>query len=1819
MVVAFTSGLISAESNIQLRFAQDFTDSVTPGTTLKKEIITFTPGLEGDLYYVDQRTIEFRPDGRLPQGTTFTAKARTGKLFPESSGSSLFEFEFHTIAQHVEISIEEFRPYNDYRPEENYISGKVMTSDVADPEAVEQILYAVQDGVKHPVSWDHTTDGKQHQFTIDSVKRQNSDSEVLIHYDGAVIGAGQKGVNTFPVPSLGSFRVIAHKVIQYPEQHVVISFSDPIRKQQFLDGLVRLETDTDLRFSVEGNNILAFPVVRQNGTVKLFVEPGIKNIANKSLKAGESLEVLFEEIQPAIQLLGNGVIIPGSKNVILPFKAVNLKAVDLKVIKIFENNIAQFLQINQLSGNRELKRAGRLVLKKQIDLVSDQSINYGAWNTFSLNLNDLVKTEPGAIYRIELGFRKQHSLFPCGETDDGESDIQEDEDLYDVLDPTEISYWDSYESYYSSYDYYYYDDYQWEDREDPCKPAYYGDRRSVARNILASNVGLIAKKGTGGDLHVTVTDILKAEPVQDAKVVVYNFQNQIMDRGVTGQDGSIKLQPPGQPFLIVAETRGEKGYLKLNDGSALSYSMFDVSGVIVQKGLKGFLYGERGVWRPGDSLFVSFILDDAANPIPDDHPVIFELKDPRGRSVSRKVEYGNGSGFFSFHTSTPAEALTGRYSIIAKVGGVTFTKLVRVETIKPNRLKIDLSFQRDTLFPALGPIRGNIFSKWLTGATARSLKTEVEVILKPAITAFRNYQGFTFDDPSRELISFPDQFFSGSLNESGNATFAKNLEVSGEAPGMLSAVFTTRVFERSGDFSIDQSQVVCSPYRTYVGIKTPPGDKRGMLLTDTSHKVEVVTLDASGNRVNRVGLRVNVYKLGWRWWWESSSEDLSSYVGRNYHTPVYSTSISTVNGKGSFSFRVDYPEWGRYLVQVKNGTEGHAAGKIIYVDWQGWAGRAKKGDPDAASILTFSADKTTYKIGEEAVVTIPSSVEGRLLISLESGSGVLRQEWLKSTETETRYRFLVTPEMTPNIYVYATLIQPHAGTKNDLPIRLFGVIPVFVEDPGTRLEPVLEMPDELAPNSQVHVTISEASSKEMTYTIAMVDDGLLDLTRFRTPDPWQAFYAREALGVKTWDMFEYVLGAHGGRIDGIYNIGGGDEDEGQGSREANRFPPMVRFLGPFTLQGKSQTHTLNIPNYIGSVRTMVVAGHDGSFGFTHKTTPVKQPLMVLSTLPRVLGPDEQVSLPVNVFVMDEKIRDVKVKLETNELLIAQEQTKSLTFEGTGDKIVEFSLKTAPKTGIAKVNVEVTSGRERAVHTIELNVRSSNPPVTIYKTAVLDPGASFDEQLEFIGMPGTNELELEVSNIPPIDFGRRLKYLLAYPHGCIEQTTSAAFPQLYLEDVMEVDVRVKNRTESNVKAAIKRLSSFQLADGSFSYWPGGSNVSSWGTSYAGHFMIEAGNKGYDIPGSLIKGWKKYQKRAARKWSSSGKRTKHVQKQEQLLQAYRLFTLSLGGEPELGAMNRLRERTDLTHEAKWRLAAAYALAGQNQTAREMVNNVPTTVSPYFDSYYSYGSALRDRAMILEAMVLMDMRNEAVPVLEEVASRLSGERWMSTQTTAFALIAVSKFTGGRPEKENLKFEYAFDGKPTVSAETGMPVARIEVDPGQATGGRVRVVNKNQGIIYLRLVNTGIPLPGKETPLAQNLSVDVTYTDLQGNRIDVSEIMQGMDFKAAYTISNPGTLGHLNTLALTVIYPSGWEIHNERMFNTLGESASFNYQDYRDDRVLTYFSLGPNKKTIHVVRLNAAYKGRFYLPSVQAEEMYRNDVQVLIPGRWIDVKSVE
>ncbi|MEQ8808603.1 MAG: alpha-2-macroglobulin family protein, partial [Imperialibacter sp.] len=405
-----------------------------------------------------------------------------------------------------------------------------------------------------------------------------------------------------------------------------------------------------------------------------------------------------------------------------------------------------------------------------------------------------------------------------------------------------------------------------------------------------------------------------------------------------------------------------------------------------------------------------------------------------------------------------------------------------------------------------------------------------------------------------------------------------------------------------------------------------------------------------------------------------------------------------------------------------------------------------------------------------------------------------------------------------------------------------------VVDPGTRLEPVIAMPDDLRPEQSFTIGVSEKGGKAMAYSIAVVDEGLLDITNFKTPDPWNSFYAREALGIKTWDVYDDVMGAFAGKIERLLAVGGDGEIEAKEETEANRFKPVVMYLGPFYLEaGKSAKHNLKLPQYIGSVKTMVIAANNGAYGFADKATPVKQPLMILATLPRVAGPTETMKLPVNVFALDNNVKNAKVKVEaTGTLALNGAAEQSVTFTGQGDKVIYFDLKAKEVLGVGKVKVTATSGNLTASYDIEMNIIPRNPPVTQVVEKVL--GASENWSLDYtpIGLAGRNEGAIELSTLPPLNIEQRLGYLIQYPHGCIEQTTSSVFAQLYLDNLTTLPDDKKMQIQKNIDAAINRLKSFQLSSGGFSYWPGNSYANFWGTNYAGHFLVEARKKGYSVP-------------------------------------------------------------------------------------------------------------------------------------------------------------------------------------------------------------------------------------------------------------------------------------------------------------------------------------------------------------------------------------
>jgi len=1815
-IVGYTSGIVVKNTSIRV-ILRDAVSEDVEDTKVKKELFSFSPSIKGEAWWLDRKTIEFRPSKHLKSGQDYKFEFKLGKLLTVSENLQTFKSTFRVKSQSLTLSFDGMSAYDNTSLEVQKQEGKILTADIASESEVESVLSATQNGAKLKINWEHNTNGTVHKFTIDSLKRGEKRSDLQCQWNGSSIGVKTSGEKTIEIPPLGNFKVSSSHIYQTPEQSVLLFFSDPLDPDQDLEGLIRLKSGKQIRLEIDKNTVTLYPKKRLIGKNEVIVETGVRNSSGYQMEKEFHKEVTFTSIKPNVKLIGDGVIIPNSNGLIFPFKAVNLSGVNVKIIKLYENNIPYFLQKNQVNGKREMKRWGRIVYKKPVPLVSDKNIDYAKWNTFSLDLSEMIATEPGAIYRVHISFDMSQSLYPCSDAEVK----KEEKDLF-TEDP-ELKSYDGPSGYYDDDYYYDYNDgYRYADKDNPCKKSYYlRNRHSVVRNVLASNLGIIAKGGDGGKLWVAVTDILSTDKLCDVHIELYNYQNQLITKGKTNAEGLYEVNSDKKPFLLIARKDNQLGYLRLDDGSALSLSMFNVSGGKTTNGVKGFIYGERGVWRPGDSLFVSFVLEDKNHFLPKDHPVVFDLYSPDNQLFQRKVKTSSVNGFYDFRTATDSDSPTGNWLAKVKVGGASFTKTIKIETVKPNRLKIKLEFP-EKVIQAKKSIDGNLQVNWLHGAVASNLKVDVNLSLEAQRTQFKSYQGYTFDDNSKSFDSHEQTILDGKVNADGNAKLKFKVNIKRNAPGMLKAKFKTRAFEKGGDFSTDIYSTPYSPFSSYVGFKIPKGKGwNDALYSNESNLIPIVSVDEFGTPISKKNIKIEVFEIKWRWWWDNSAnDDLSRYVRNQSSNLIHTGHISTTNGEAMYELNLGRETWGRKFIRITDVDSGHSSGKTFYTSYKGWWNQSSSNTPGGAEMLSFSTDKKKYKVGDQVKVQLPTKSKGKVLVSIESGDKVEEIFWVETSKENNSFTFEATEAMSPNVYIHVSYIQPYKQVDNDLPIRLYGVELISVEDPQTHLNPIIEMDDELRPEEKFKVTVKEAEGKKMTYTLAIVDEGLLDLTRFKTPNAWSNFYTKEALGVKTWDMYKYVLGAYAGEMSGLLALGGDEDLVNKGGKKANRFKPVVKFIGPIELESGSNTHEFTMPNYIGSVKVMLVAGDNGAYGKTHKVCPVKKPLMVLGTLPRVVGPKESLRLPVTIFTMKDDIKNVKVSLETNNLFkIKGSKSQTLSFEKQGEQMLYFDLELNENIGIGKVKIIATSGNERAEYPVELDVRLPNPSIHKVIEYAIEPGQTWSENFKAIGVEGTNKSILEISRIPAINLGQRLEYLIRYPHGCIEQTTSSVFPQLHLANLMDISEEDKQKIEDNIREGIKRLKKFQVTGGGMTYWPDAYNEhpNDWGTTYAGHFMLEAKAKGYQLPIGFLNKWLSFQSKRANDWTSNSR--KYYYRSDQLVQAYRLYTLALAGKPALGAMNRMREMNNLSGVSKWRLAAAYQLAGRESVAKSIVSNLDTSVRNYKEMSYSYGSSERDQAMILETLVLMNNKIKAKTVLDDLADKLSSDKWMSTQTTAYSLLAISKFVGVGSNNVESNYEFSLDNKEAKQIITSSPISQTKLTVDAVKSHQIKVVNKSKQVLFAKLQLEGIPLLGDSTSSSNNLKMKVNYFSLGGDKLDPSHLVQGSDFIAEVSITHPGIKVDYKEMALTQIFPSGWEIRNLRLEgNTTTKSGDkARYQDIRDDRVYTYFDLDKNKTKTFKVILNAAYLGRFYLPTVYCEAMYDNEINATKAGQWVEVVS--
>ena len=1636
---------------------------------------------------------------------------------------------------------------------------------------------------------------RRYNFQLNNIKRGNRNTTIEMVLDGKPLKSKSKVSRELTVFAKNEFKAVDIKVDKENSSATVI-FTQPI-KQTNIDGFVEVTPQMGYRTEIVGNKIV-FYLDKSNVSssdlrnVALKIGGGIKDLDGNSLRESQTFTFDFTELKPKVKWTEKGVIVPEVGDAVVYFDAVCLNSVVVRFVRIFDDNILSFFQDNDLDEEYGVRRVGRLEKKVTISLDNPDPQQ---WKTFPIVLSDYVDVKAGDMYQLILDFGPADYAFA---TEESKKLTLEDEAI-------EAKYWDGQSYDFKREDY----DGNW---NDPLTATYY-NYVEVKKNILVTDLAVTAKMGADDAIDVFVFQISDAKPAAGTEVSAYNYQRQLITTGRTDSKGHVHLDCANRPAFVVAkDKKGGQSFIKTNNGEALSYSKFDIGGETIEKGVAAFAYTNRGVWRPGDELQLNLMLSDLDSKLPADYPVVMEIFDASNRLYSRQSNNSPVGGIYTYCVQTSPNDETGLWRASFKVGNSVINKYLRVETVKPNRLEI--KFETPEVISLSNPSNARLNAKWLNGLTASGLKAEIDVRVRQGKTSFKGFPTYTFGNDSESSYSDELSLFNGPLDGQGNASISfeplKNLS----ADQMINATFVMKVFEPGGDFSIASSTAMLSPYERYVGVEMPATESKygSYYFTNRNWKFPIAVVKENGELArSTVALEYQLYKLDGYWWW--SSEDaytLQKYIRGTYKRPEMNGVLTCNNGKTELQINVPDEKWGLYLLVVNDQVGGNTFAKVMRFDWD-YATIHSTGSSDGPAQLAMSSTKESYKVGENIIVNFPSNEKARALVTVESNDKILQSMVLDNLGTEGQVEFKATEEMIPNVYVYVSLLQPR-DAGNDLPLRMYGIVPVKVEDSNLQLKPVLNVPETSNTKKKIQVTVTEENAKAMIYTLAIVDEGILGLTNYKTPNPYDYFNAKQSLKVRTWDNYKYVIDAFSGELGTVYAVGG-DGFLNQELTLDKRFKAYAVTLGPFELKagkGSVNTHEFEVPQCSGALRFMVVAkGQGKSFGAAEKEMKVIDPITLYASAPRVTAPGDEMTLKVQVLAPTMKGKDLNVTVNNKNLTAIDQVPSSVKVDNNGEAMVVMKVKVPETLGNAVMDVKVSGGGYDAQTTTEIPIRMPYAEKRTTYTKEIAPKATEVINFDVQGLAGTQEGNVTVASLIPVDLYSRLNYLTTYPYGCLEQVVSAAFPQLYINHFIQQTEEAENKTRDAIQNGIASLKSYQKTDFSLTNWVGGNYVDPWTEIYALHFLVEAKNQGFDVPMYLLDGMMGHQADIAKAWKMNPDF-----KQGETIQAYRLFVLALGGAPEMGALNRFKELKMNYSLSSMLTAATYAQVGKKNMVPQFwpAINAGEKMSDYISSF---GSATRDLAFMTYSEMLCGKDEKSIQGhVNDLCEILNNGRWLDTQSTAFALFVLGKYAEkvgatNSPISASVK---ANGEERTLN--TNMGSAGFAITP-KVGDNKVEVTNNSDQKLTAK-VYAKTAVAEYETAESGNfIKMKVDYFDKNGAVLNPASLPMGTDFFVEITVENPSDY-RVTELALSYYLASGWEIVNDRMVDGGSESQAAKHMDIRDDRAYFFFDLyGKSKKTFKL-RLNATYEGSFMLPAVRCEDMYNNDIYYQVPARPVVVK---
>jgi len=1491
----------------------------------------------------------------------------------------------------------------------------------------------------------------------------------------------------------------------------------------------------------------------------ITIKQGIKGALAKPLENDYTAQFTFGYVEPSIKFTGSGnryLSSAGSKNVAV--EIVNIDEVEVTLTKVFANNIKTLFnkgkayryhnERDEATGNREY-------------------FNYEIYDTRELGkpiYTKKIKTEDleavGKLRLLNLNFE----------------DVLND---YNGLYVAEVKH--------------------------PKK------RYLTSSQIISlSDIGMITKVGKDA-IYVFLNSIKTTQPIAGATVTLFDETNQKLLSQPTDGAGVVKFILADVSMIdpvvnfVEAKTTNDFNFLPFRQ-SQMNSSRFEIGGLRNHSSdYLAYLYGERELYRPGETIKLTGLIRSTTVEQPGEIPVVIRCTLPNGqlyKTINKKL---NAEGAFEIQMTVPATAPTGNYTFELFTGNNIFVKAhnIKVESFMPDRIKVTSETER-LIYSSGEKIKLNIEAVNYFGPPAKNRNYETEFTLNKAYFSAKNFLEYTF--AINNNTNFKKVLKEGKTDEAGLVNAIFEIPSHYKNVGQLRGKLLTTVFDESGRPVSKSNFVEVYTQNIFFGMKRI----NRYNTVDQSMDLNFIALDKDKNLLNNQPMLVRVERSYYKTVLEKDNRGRYRYKSYQQQEVVAEETITLNNTTTNFNFLPK--ESGSYKVFF-----GHPNNMCEYNFYAYGRGNTNFSafEVNKEGKISFKKDKDEYQVGDQAKLILSTPFQGKVLVTVERDN-IIKHYYTTTDKRTAELVIDITPEMFPNAYITTTLIKPVANNNSPLTVA-YGIENITVANADINIPIAIEVEEKIRSNQSYTFTINSEPNTEMT--VAVVDEGILNITNYKSPNAADYFYQKRALEVEAYDLYPYLFPE---LTDRGLLIGGGSVEElnNRAVGFGNKRVQLCSFWSGIVQTNEQGLYemTIDVPEFSGDLRIMAMNYKGDRFGTASANIKVADPMVLSTGLPRFLTPGDEVEIPIMLSNTTENILEnqVKIELEGPIELIGDAAT-TVNIAANDEQQFWFKAKVLNALGDAKVSISSLAGGETFTSTTNLMVRPASPLQKTNGFGSIKANLTETLNLENDFLPNTLEGKISITASPIAEFGDKLVYLLKYPHGCLEQKISKVFPLVNAADLLRAfDVNLDNEGQLSpqhlVQTVIYDIQTLQTGSGGLAYWHHGGDVSWWGSVYAAHFLTEAKNAGYDVNPVVFNKLLGYIKQKNRSketklyWYDGGLKKEKVRREI----PYGLMVLAIAGDADIALMNYYKSYPKLlTHDAKYMIGAAYAMLGDTEKFKAIV---PASFSGdkamgEFDG--SFSSYIRDLAISLYALVEVAPENPQIPAIAKKLSEAYKEkRYFNTQEAVFTILAFAKVA--KLNRDNAVEAEIYAGDKLVATFTGNE--NVNLDVAKYKDQPIKIVTKGQGQLYYFYELSGFTNKNEVEEKDNFLQVRKKIYDRNGKRVNLNEVKQNDLLVIELALRSKDK--NVENVVLTDVLPAGFEIENPR----INETATFDWQkqqgtydhiDFRDDRVNIYTTATPSIKSNsykyrnYYYTVRAVSKGTFIMGPASADAMYNGE----------------